>query len=199
MNFSTIKTEVAARGFSTLSDTRLGQYVNFAYHEFQTADEWPWRRTLGSTGSWSSATITITNAARVLTAAISSGGTDYEQLSEIPYEDMQTMAEPHAGTPVYYSWTADPATPTSLTVELQPHSGTYTVRVVYLKLYADLASTDPPLLPTPYHGTLVDMATEMAERDRGNHQAADEIKRRVDADLARIRGNVFDRPAEVAS
>lgn len=193
MNFSTIKTEISARGFDTLGDTRLGQYTNFAYHQFQTSDEWPWRRAVSSTASWSSATITLTNASKVLTVGYSSAGTDFTELAELPYEEMQVMEEAHSGTPEYFSVTADTSTPTTLNVDINPHSATWTIRIVYLKTYADLTGTDIPTVPTPYHGTLVDMAVEMAERDRGNHQAADELKQRVDADLQRIRGNVFDR------
>jgi hypothetical protein len=43
MTFAELKTELAARGFDHLSDTRLGQYVNQARAELDGMHMWPYR------------------------------------------------------------------------------------------------------------------------------------------------------------
>src|SRR4051794_1113889 len=107
MNFTALKTELAARGFDYLSDARLGQYVNWAVHEFQGTAEWPWRINTSTTASWTSADITLTNCARVLGVGISADATNFTQLAPMPYPDFALIEESHTGTPKYFTVVGD--------------------------------------------------------------------------------------------
>lgn len=186
MNFTTLKTELSDRGFAYLTDTRLGQYVNWAMHEFQSYQPWPWRLATSSTASWTTATIALTNCDRILSVGISSDATNFTMLAPMPYDEFAQLEESRTGTPKYYTAYSDPTTTTTTNVDLLPKTGTWTVKITYLISYADISGTTVPAVPGQYHITLVDIAARMAYRDVDNHDAAAAVQQSIDRDIARL-------------
>src|ERR1044072_8327125 len=191
MTFSPIKPELAARGFAYLDDTRLGQFVNWAYHELQTAAPWPWRVTVSTTSSWSGTAITITNADRILQAGGPEDGPGYTRRRPMEYGELLLLDLPHTGTHKYFSAIGDSSTPGSLVVTIlpTPTPDPLTVKVVYLDASADLSGSTTPDIPPQYHGTLLDIATRMAYRDNGENDAAQVVQAGGEQELDRMEAN----------
>jgi hypothetical protein len=185
MQFSALKTELAARGFDYLSDSRLGFFVNSAVHEIDSLALWPYRLATGTTAGWSTGTITLTNADRVVAVAISNdGGSTFLELSPRTTEELNTWEDLTAGTPQYYAATFSAS---GLALDVFPKSGTWTVKAVYYQHFADLSGdTDTPALPDRYHSLIVDVAARMAYLDNDDFEAAGALEAHIERDLRRL-------------
>lgn len=176
MNFGTLKTELSDRGFSYLSDTRLGQYVNWGYQEINDADHWPYRRTT-ATGA---APLTVSDLGVIDSVVNTANGNSPLRPSTaydlaMAYGDLTTT-----GTPTYYYVDGSQ-------VKTYPVGGT--LLVGYFKAPADLASSDTPLVPTRFHRAIVDAAASMAYRDADNFEAAEALHQHVEREVNLMRAS----------
>jgi hypothetical protein len=166
-----LKEELAARGFDHLSQQRLGQFVNRARSRLDSRYEWPYR--LATTTSIA----TIADMGHVDTVLDSSQTYPLEQatLEEIQsdYFDLTTT-----GSPTYWYRTSTGVATYPVTTD--------TITVRYWKRSPLLTETDTPLSPSDYHMLIVDIATVMAERDRGNHRDADELQADIDRQIGEM-------------
>lgn len=174
MIFSALKTELSDRGFSYLTDTRLGQYINWARAELDDLDAWPYRIAT-ATGA---APLTVTDLGWV--QGVQDTGT---KLQLLPI-DRESLADRYddltiTGTPQFYYATDG-------VVNTYPVGGTISVR--YNKVPVDLsAAGDSPLAPVRFHRLIVDLAVRMAYRDSDNHEAAEQLQAQVERDLMLMR------------
>ena len=178
MDFSALKTELAARGFDHLSSTRQGYYINAARAELDRMYLWPWREA-SATGT---APLTISDLAVVEAVTDTTNDTvltpiDYRTLLHT-FPDLST-----AGNPTYY-YTARPSSPE---VATYPVSSSATIGVQYWKVTPDLsASSDTPASPTEAHYTIVDLAVRRAYRDSDNHAEAEAIQSEIDRAIGQL-------------
>lgn len=192
MNFAALKQEVADRGFDYLPDTRLSLFVNAAYHEFNSSDLWPWRASALVTNAWTSAAITLANAERVSTVAVSTDSfLTATNLTPRSLDEFNGWEDFTGGTPLYY---VAQFVSTGLTVTPFPQSvSALSVRSTFWTRATDLsASTDNPVIPAPYHSTIVDLACREAYADSDNYDAVQLLQATIDKDLARIRRAVLN-------
>lgn len=180
MNFTALKAELAARGFDHLSDTRLGQYVNWGRAELDDLYRWPYRE----------AAVTGTAPLIVTDLGVIEAVTNETSHATLQPADFRGLLEDYgdlslSGTPssYYVSWaTGVPE------VATYPAS-TNTIGVQYWKVTPDLsAGTDTPLAPTRFHGLIVDLAVRRAYRDRDNHQAAEQLQVEIDRQVQTMIG-----------
>lgn len=170
MNFTTLKQELSDRGFAYLSDTRLGQYINWARAELDDVALWAYR----SATSSGSAPLTVADLGVIETVVNTVTNTtldpaDRRDLMAV-YGDLTTT-----GTPSFFY--VDNGV-----VRSYPVGGT--LKVFYYKSPADLTGTDVPLAPTRWHRTIVDIAARMAYRDADNHASAESLQVQITRDLA---------------
>lgn len=179
MNFSALKQELSDRGFSYLSDARLGNFINWARAELDDTDLWPYREA-GVTGT---APLAISDldtieAVENTTQSVELLPAAWRDLLAF-YGDLTT-----SGAPLYY-YLAEPAG--VLEVATYP-TNSDTIGVQYWRVTPDLsAGTDIPLAPTRFHKTIVDIAVRLAYRDADNHQAAEALQAEIDRDVMRMR------------
>lgn len=171
MNFSTLKTELADRGFNHLSDTRRGQFINWAYAELNGIERWPY---LVATAS-GAAPLTINDLGEIDTVTDTANGSvslapadRFNLVNE--YRDLTTT-----GTPSSYFIDNG-------VVRTYPVGGTLSVR--YFKVAADLTGTDTPLAPSRFHEIIVDLAARRAYQDSDNFEAAQAIQAEADRKIA---------------
>lgn len=172
MNFQNLKDELAARGFDHLTDTRLGQYVNWARGELDDMFRWPYREK-SVTGV---APLTVADLG-VIEAVTNE--TQHYTLRPYPFggllEDFGDLSL--TGTPSFYyvAW------PSGVPVVATYPASTQTIGVQYWQVPPDLgAGSDTPLAPRRFHGLLVDLAVRRAYRDRDNHEAAETLQKEID-------------------
>jgi hypothetical protein len=178
VNFSELKTELSDRGFSYLSDTRLGRYINNARAELDDTDLWPYREefTTGAAPLSISDLGTIEAVLDERDQPLIPG--EYRDLVSV-FGDIST-----AGTPTHY-YIANPSG--TLQVATYPTSSE-TIQVQYWEVTPDLSlSSDTPLAPTRFHKLIVDMAVRECYRDADNHEAAEALQVQIDRDLWRMR------------
>ena len=148
MDYTALKTELAARGFDYLSDTRQGYFINRSYQEMAGSADYPW---LESTAS-GTAPLAITDLRTVESVRNSSQSyrlwpLDRRNIMEFD-DDLTTT-----GTPSYYYLT------TGSTVAVYPTNTTDTIAVRYWKVPTALSSaSDTPGFPTRFHDLIVDGA-----------------------------------------
>jgi hypothetical protein len=179
MDFTALKAELAARGFDYLSDTRLGQYINWANSELDDAELWPYR--LQSLQVSAGASFgTPPGLGPVAAVRVSLGGGAYRPLAYMPLGDVLGAGEPGTGSATHYYVNND-------TLGTWPAES----RTWYAWYYAiadDLAAgADHPLAPTRYHGLIVDMAVQRAYRDNDDHDAAAALQGEIDRQLNNMR------------
>ena len=189
MTYADLKTELSDRGFSYLSDARLGRYVNAARGELDRLALWPWREK-SVTGV---APFTVADLGPVEAVMNTSNNTklakvDYQTLLE-HYGDLDTTGSPSCW---YSAWPAG-----SPVVATYPTSGD-TIGVQYWRVCPDLTGVESPLSPADAHYLIVDLAVRRAYRDSDNHEAAEaiqsEIDRQVDALLFQYQPGMTDGP-----
>lgn len=175
MDFVELKQELADRGFSYLSDARLGKFINRAKDRLDGMYRWPYRDTIAS----GTAPLTIADLGHVETVTNTTQGSyPLQEASHIDligwFGDLTTT-----GTPCYWYRTNLAAT---LKIATYPVS-TDTISVQYWARTPELDSTDTPLSPDTYHMLIVDLAVQLAYRDTDNHASAEalwgEINRQV--------------------
>lgn len=177
MDFAELKTELAARGFDYLSDTRLGQYINWARAELDETDLWPYREE-SATGVAPLAIADLGTIEAVLDAHDQPlNPTDYRDIVAT-YGDISIT-----GNPAHY-YVANPSG--TLQVATFPVS-TDNIQVQYWQVTPDLTGTEEPVSPARFHKIIVDMATREAYRDADSHQAAESLQVQIDRDIWRMR------------
>jgi len=149
MTFGELLTEVYANGFDYLDDggageTRVKRWVNQSYQELCAANDWPFLEAT-ATGA---APLTISDLGKVLYVV----NTDtYQTLIESDAKSISTIGYPSGGgsSAMYYYITGGD------TVATYPAAGN-ALSVRYIKTPTDLsASSDTPLVPTPWQDIIV--------------------------------------------
>lgn len=190
LTFSDLKTELSDRGFSDLSDTRRGVYINSARAELNRY-LWPWRES-SVTGT---APLSIPTLGQI--EAVTNETRDYRleaaQFSDLldSFGDLST-----SGSPTYYYRASPSGTPAIATY---PTSATDVIGVQFWAIEADLsASGDTPDCPSEMHYLIVDLAVRRASRDVGDHAGAEaidtEVQRQIGALLDTYPCGVADDP-----
>jgi len=178
MDFSDMKTELAARGFDYLSDTRLGRIINDAMHELDEMYVWPYRESSGS----GETPVTVSDLG---TIELVTNETDqyvieprtYQWLSET-FGDLSLTGDPKY---YYVAW------PEGVPVVATYPTNTDTVGVQYWKIRADLSdSIDEPLAPARFHSVYLKIAQRMAESERGNVNIVQALQGEIDLMVARM-------------
>lgn len=187
MDFSDLKTELADRGFSDLTDPRAGVYINNALAELNRLALWPWLEdSVTGTSPLSIPTLgqieAVTNESadyRILPA-------DFNNLLSA-YGDLST-----SGSPTWYYRASPSGTPA---VGTYP-SNSDTIGVQFWKTTATLsADGDVPEAPEDVHYLIVDLAVRRASRDSGDHAGAEAIQGEIDRQLD---GLFFQYPPGIA-
>jgi len=161
MTFAELKTELAARGFDYLSDTRQGQFINRSYQEMAEERDFPYLQAT-TTGA---APLTISDLRTV--ESVSNATQDYK-LSPLDRRNLTDFAHDltTTGTPSYwYMTTAD-------TIAVYPANTTDTLTVYYWKVPATLTGVVTPAIASRYHLLIVDGAVAYAYADSDNYDAA---------------------------
>lgn len=178
MTFAELKTELAARGFTDLSDTRRGTYINAARAELDRMFLWPWRQKSSSSAS----TVALSDFGpieRVLdsTRDVSLQPVDYQSLTD-GYGDLSIAGTPWA---YYVVWTSGTATVTPFPTTSN------TLEVRYYRTTADLsAAGDTPVAPAEAHYLIVDLAVRRAYRDQDSHDRAGALQSEIDRTLGEL-------------
>jgi hypothetical protein len=192
VNFSELKTELAARGFDYLSDTRLGQYINQAVAELDETELWPYREE-SVTGTAPLAISDLGTIEQVINVSQSNRSLDPGE-----YGDLVAMFGDLSvdGTPSYYYVAWPSGVPT---VATYPESSD-TIGVQFYRVTGEMTgSSDTPAAPTRFHGLIVSIAVREAYRDSDNHQAAEALQAQIDRDLNRMRAALFTDQVQGAS
>jgi hypothetical protein len=175
MTFDELKTELADRGFSDLSDTRLGRYINYARAELDRMYLWPWRESFAT----STAPMTITDLGPI--EAVTNESRDF-RLPAAQFRDLidwngdlSTSGIPEC---YYVAW------PSGAPVVATFPTNTDTIGVQYWKVTTDLAGDgDEPESPDEAHYLIVDLAVRRASRDVGDHEGAEAIQSEIDRQI----------------
>lgn len=184
MDYAALKTELAARGFDYLSDTRRGQYINWGLNELISVDLWPFRLVVQSAALplvmddplAIIAEVHITAERRSLLAI------DRASLADM-FADLTTT-----GTASYYYLDRASTTGTMVTTLRCYPVSTPAVTVRYYATHAALTTgTDTNPVPDLWQRLIVDIAVRMAYRDADDHEAAEAIQAQIDRDLMIMR------------
>jgi hypothetical protein len=180
VDFNALKTELAARGFDYLSDTRQGYFINAARHELDMMELWPYRIT---TLTAQTPPVTITDLGTVAEVIDTGNGSvaiaamDRGELRH-SYSDLTIT-----GTPSYFY--VDNGT-----LQTYPIGGTLSIR--YYKRTADLSgATDLPLSPTQYHLLIVDMASRWAHKDSDDNMVLPTLSAEIERQVALMRADLL--------
>ena len=177
LDFSTLKTELSDRGFSRLTDARLGYYINAARAELDRMYLWPWRES----------SVTGTSPVSVSDLAVIEAVTNETQDYQLEVRQWRELQQQYgdlsaSGDPEFY-YTARPAG--VLTVATY-RTNSDSIGIQYWKVTADLsASGDEPAGPDEAHLLIVDIAQQRASgREVGDWETSaalqPEINRQVD-------------------
>lgn len=163
LTFTALKTEFAARGFDYLDSTRQGYYLNRAYRDIVTTEDWPFMES------------TATGAAPLVISDLSSVESVIDTTQQIKLEprDRRNLTDDYstdlstAGTPAFYYLTQGSV------VNLYPTSSD-NLAVRYYKVATDLSSgSDVPLVPGSSNQlAIVDGACGYAYADSDNFSAS---------------------------
>lgn len=183
LTFATMQTELSDRGFSRLSATRLGYFINQARADLDNAMPWPYRLTSAS----GAAPLTITDLGtieEVVNTANQSLPLDYSSRRSLldSYGILTTT-----GVPCWFY--VDNGV-----VRTYPVGGTLTVR--YYKRTPDLTGVQAPLAPSDYHLLIVDMAEQRAHRGKGDVATAAALQPSIDTQFARMVDDQFGQQVQ---
>jgi hypothetical protein len=178
MTFADLKTELADRGLSDLTDTRRGFYINAARAELDSLYLWPWRET-SVTGT---APVTVSDLAVI--EAVTNETQDY-QLEVAQWRDLQRDYGDvsTSGSPTFY-YTSRPSG--------DPVVGTYptnsdTIGIQYWKVTPDVTGVEEPASPDEAHLLIVDIAQQRAlGREVGNWEGANAMQPEIDRQVDRL-------------
>lgn len=184
-----IITEVKARGFDYVSDTRILTWANRQYHRINDSEAWDFLEA-ETTGT---APLTISD----LRAVLSVISTTSEVVVE--WDDIRTIREydpdlTSTGTPEW--WYLDDGAITTY-----PESSD-TLSVRYIKTAADITTGTEPIWPDRYHYILVDLSVLEAYKDSDNFDSFNALRPLVEEDLAVMRSTLlvpnYDSAARIA-
>lgn len=179
MQFSDMKTELAARGFVRYSDARLGAFVNQGRAELDNLYKWPYRLTSASGAS----PLTITDLGSIEevanSAAVGSPTLDYADRRSLreAYGDITTT-----GAPSFFF--VDNGV-----VRTYPVGGTLAVRY-YKRTPLLVGASDVPLAPVDYHMLYVDFAVRWAQKAG---TAPDSVSGDIQRQLMIMVADLFDQ------
>jgi hypothetical protein len=160
MNLGTMRTEVKARGYDYVPDSRINQWLNWALLEICRYMPWPFLET-SVTGA---SPLTITDLGSILSVVGS--------LSDVPLQAVdrrQVLISDddlnETGNPAFFWLEGN-------TLNVWPGSSTDTVTVQYIRVHYQLAvDIDTPLVPADYHELIVDGAVLRAQKDNDNYDS----------------------------
>jgi hypothetical protein len=180
MTFAELKTELEARGFDHLSDTRLGQYINMGRAELDGLELWPYREQ-SVTGSSPLAISDLVRVEQVVDADTDRPlfPADYSTLLEAYGDNLETT-----GSPTWFYVGTPSGVPTVATYPV----GTGNIEVQYWRRTAELSDAgDEPACPDEYHLLIVDLATCRALRDSDEYGSAEALRASCERDLERMK------------
>lgn len=154
MQFSDLRTELAARGFDELTPARLGLFINQGRAELDNLYKWPYRLTTESGAS----PLTITDLGSIEEVADSSQNGS----PPLDYADRRSLRDTYGditttGSPGFFYIDNG-------VVRTYPVGGTLNVRY-YKRTPQLVADADVPLAPVDYHLLIVDLAARWAAKD----------------------------------
>jgi hypothetical protein len=183
LTFATLQTELSDRGWSRLSATRLGYFINQGRADLDNLYLWPYRLTTAS----GSAPLTITDLGvieEVVDTAQSSLPLHFVSRRNLldAYGILTTT-----GSPQWFY--VDNGV-----VRTYPVGGTLSVR--YYKRTPDLTGVQVPLAPADYHLLIVDLAEQRALRSKGDVAGAAALQPFINAGVARMINDQFGQQVE---
>jgi hypothetical protein len=164
MNFFELKATLSGRGYNYLSQEQQGNYINRARARLDNMYLWPYRLTT------TTSIATIADMGQV--ASVLDTSQTYA-LEEVGGDDLiHDYDLTTTGSPTFWYRTPFGVATYPVTTD--------TITVRYWKRTPVLTETDTPLSPSDYHLLIVDMAQQMAERDRGNIDTANAMQPSID-------------------
>lgn len=179
MNFGTMKTELADRGFDALSVARRAQIINDAVAELDEQANWPYREA-STTGLAPLPVADLGIIERVVNISQPLQLLEPVQYSQLvqEYGDLSIAGIPSC---YYVAWPA--GTPVVATYP----TSTNTIGVQYWKVTAQLSSdADVPAAPVRFHQIYMLIAQRMAESERGNLSVAQGLQNEIDIATGRM-------------
>lgn len=169
MNFTELKTELAARGFDYLTDIRRGQYVNWARAELDDFALWPYRLATSSGPT----PLTIADLGVI------------DDVLDTSNSNQSLLPSSHAALVHQFRDLSTPGIARFFYVDggVKVYPAGAPISVRYFKVPPDLTGTDVPLAPVRWHRAIVDIAVRMVYRDSDNHDAAAALQAQIDRDL----------------
>lgn len=177
MNLGDARTEVRARGFDYLSDTRLDFFLNYAKDEIETLADWPWLETTTT----DTAPLTISDLKHVLYVVDTSNRTELMGVQALDIVRELDADVDATGTPMV--WWLDGLT----TLKLYPTNASVNLSVRYVKVSPTLdAADETPLIPSKHHQVWIDTAVKEAYQDSDNFEAAQQLQQSIDRGIGRM-------------
>jgi hypothetical protein len=177
VTFTELTTELSARGFSHLSSLRLGYLINRARARLDGMYTWSYREDSAS----GAAPLSIPTLGIVEAVSNETGG---YLLEEMGYADILDITSDItlAGAPQYWYRSTPAGDPV---VNTYPDNGD-TIGVQFWAITPDISGAEEPASPARYHLLIVDLAQQAAERDRGNHAAAQALQPEIDRQVTEM-------------
>lgn len=176
MDFDTLKTELADRGFSDTTDSRLGIYINAGRAELDRMYLWPWREAQ-ATGT-APLTVTDLGVIEMVTDETRSVPLEVAQYRDLvnSFNDLTTD-----GDPQYYYIGRSSGSAVLMTY---PESNN-TLGIQYWKRTPDLSvSSDDPASPDECHLLIVDLAERQLRRRLGDAEGVALLSADIDRQVA---------------
>jgi len=192
--FATLKTELAARGYDYLGNTRQGRFINRGYSMLN--DEYTWAY-LETEVTAQTAPVTISDLDQILYVADATTGT------ELYGDDQRTIsiADPgRANTGSATSWNIKGGT----VLNVYPADTSASLTIRYIQVPDELsADTDEPLTPQRYRNLITDAAVYLALKDNDEFDSALSAKTLWDYEVlkmySRLSGQNSQNPDSIVS
>ena len=174
-DLATMRTEVLARGFDYLSNTRVDRFINDAMHTINDLEPWLYLQS-STTGT---SPLTISDLGRIESVV------DVANLNPLTFVDRRDITDYVAditttGSPSMYYVTG------GTVVNTYPVS-TVTLTVRYSKVGTSLSSgTDTPDMPDRFRPAIVEYAVAQCFRDASNFPGADAAQGQGDTIVRRM-------------
>lgn len=184
MNFTALQQELSDRGWSRLSATRMGYFINEARQQLDNMYQWPYRLTTASGAS----PLTVTDLGtveEVLDTANRSLPLDFRTRRTI----LDQMGELTSTGSPYWFYIDNGV------IRTYPVGGTLSVR--YYKRSVPLsAGADIPLAPVDFHLLLVDMAEREAHAGKTDYAGAEALETRIQRKIALMVDDQFGQQSQ---
>lgn len=172
MTFLELYTELSDRGYAHLTTARLKALINRARARLDSLQDWSYLED----SEQGVAPLSIPTLKHV---EIVSNETQEYRLEEVGYQDLINWNVDLDETGSPQCWYR--ATPAGDPVVATWPTSTDTVGVQFFAVAPDLSGdADEPLAPSRFHLLIVDLAQQMAERERGNYEASQTLQSEVD-------------------